>query len=333
MKLRAPTRGPIYDNQWIAESHSDLMKFYETPIHSTIGLAKKNLKGTRFDMDEFRNDMSLLWKLENLLANQTSDSIDDFIIQNPNLADFAKVAIASVIFLCCYRASNETRALHIKPLAARRTDQLFERQKKDTDISERNWVHHLINIAREKYYQGAPEVEKRMRIITFNYDTVLEHVLDAQFRNTEHKYGPYTDYFHILHVHGRCGLLSPEFRGKAHEMIEEWAQGIHVVRDEAVAADVEVDRALAAQWVSKARYIHCVGFSFATANVKLLGLDKSESICKLNYCNFNGSVGVKMNAAKCIGGFRDVVEDRNDDSRPLRVSDWFATGYAGELPS
>lgn len=331
--LGASSGDVVIDSSVIGQAANNASKFYKIPIHASLGLREKNVRGYSFVQENFRHDMEAIWNFGRLLQDQTSDSIDDFIIQNPGLAEVSKIAIASIIFLRCYKLTADGQSVQIQPLSARRTDALFSTADERNQHAERNWIHILINIAREKYYSFKPDPMDRIKIITFNYDMILEHVLQSQFENTQHKYGPYKEYFDILHVHGQCGELSSDLSNNCHSMIRGWAEGIHVVRSQSIADNVAVQRETAQKWIRSARFIHAAGFAFARANVKLLGLDKSEQLSKLNYCNYNRSVGVKKNADVCRIGFREVIEDCNEDSRPLRVSDWFSTGYAGELPS
>lgn len=323
----------VLDKTRIGEALSDLRIFYKMPIHATIGLAEKNIKQNRLCPEEFQTDMAVLLEFERLLHNQTSDSIDDFIVQNPNLSRLSKIAIASIIFLKSYSVDEANRSLLVRQLDRRTTSELFKDVSERSELAERNWIHLMINIARDRYFDSVPDPSRRIRIITFNYDMILEHVLERQFRNTQRNYSDYTDYFEILHVHGQCGRIDDEIRERGRPVIESWAEGIHVVRETDVSQKVQDDRLLARKWVESARNIHCVGFSFARANVKLIGLDACPNPNSLNYCNYNRSVGVKKNAESCAAPMRQMSEDRNDDDRPLRVSDWFATGYAGELPS
>lgn len=331
--LRASNDQPMYNTSDLSEAYNYPEACMRFPIHAAIGFRDKNLTGNRFNQEEFRSDMDDLLRLEDRLNNQTSESIDDFIVQNPSISDLAKVAVASVIFTKSYRYDLSQRQVVACPLDARDTSALVDDKNPKISSYERNWIHHLINITRNAFYREPPSQDRKIKVITFNYDCILERVLEKQFNNTEHEYGHYSEYIEIAHVHGACGLVNDVPEASIHSLIRQWAANIHVVREQAVSDEVVSARELARQWISMSKRLHCVGFAFADANMKLLELDKNSRPIEVNFCNYNRSVGVKMNAEKYLKQSCILVENCNDDSRPLSVSDWFYTGFAGELPS
>ena len=68
-------------------------------------------------------------------------------------------------------------------------------------------MHLLINIAREGVRTEAINFENKIKIVTFNYDMVLEYILEKQFSNVSNDLIPegndWADYIEIAHVHGR----------------------------------------------------------------------------------------------------------------------------------
>ena len=330
-------------------SHVDFLQY---PIHATMGLQKENISGNSFIPGKFDASMRKVEDLFHRLDGQTSETIDDFIVQNESLADVAKIAVAAVLFLRTYCLDHHGRSLTPKPLDRRFCGHLFEASEaqKRPELDQRNWIHHLINIIRN-HRRLRPDDTHKVEIITFNYDTILEYVLDQQFANTDAEHGNWRDHIRILHVHGACGLIEnfehnlPLPRKPPCDLVREWAAGIHVVNDSSPPSDaVQADRKTAAALIHDATRIHCVGFSFAESNVRLLELDRKRGGV-LNYCNYDANVGVKMSAEKC--GTKPpssselesdarkklkVEENANSDRRPMEVADWFKIGYAGALP-
>ena len=133
------------------------------------------------------------------LNNQTSDTIDDFISLNPRHSVIAKRCIAAVFAEKMFEADKHGGRVYPKDFGARLCP----------DGKTRNWIHLLINIVRHHHRAGIPE--HKVKMIDFNYDGILERVLAKQFSNVEEKFGPYTDYFEIVHPHGCCGDILDEY--------------------------------------------------------------------------------------------------------------------------
>jgi hypothetical protein len=316
--------------------------FLRYPIHTT--LAMKHEKSDMLHIADVEPDMFRLHDLRMLLDGQTSETIDDFIVQNPAMAETSKTAIATVLFLRCFRLNKEKQFVP-RPLDRRRAGHLFPNADfvAQPNLNQRNWIHHLINIIRNSRNPQCG-FDGRIKIITFNYDMILEYVLDQQFANTERQHGDWRQFIDIHHVHGSCGPIErPQER--VDFVIRRWGEGIHVVNDQTISEPVQRARIDAWNLVANARKIHCVGFAFGDANRALLGLDAKRG-GTLNYCNYDANVGVKMSADKCGCAPRsqteqaidarpklEVIENANSDRRPMEVADWFRIGYAGPLPA
>lgn len=325
----------------LVSAANDNSQFLKFPIHTAVGLAQdKDGQLSRADVDR---EMARLHELRNLLDGQTSETIDDFIVQNPSLADIAKIAVATLLFMRCYQLTR-FRQFVPKPLDSRKCGGLFEDDKllKNPGLDQRNWIHHLINIIRNSR-NAECGFEGRIKIITFNYDMILERVLTQQFANSQKQHGEWKQFIDIYHVHGRCGPID-DITERPDVVIRRWAEGIHVVNDASVTESVDRARNAARELVDLATQIHCVGFAFGDANRALLGLNTKRGGV-LNYCNYDGNVGVKMSAEKCGAAPRTeaelaidarsklkVIENSNSDRRPMEVADWFKIGYAGPLP-
>jgi len=198
-------------------------------------------------------------------------------------------------------------------------------------------VHLLINIVRQGLRSGKVSEQNKVNIITFNYDKILEYVLEKQFSNTESNYPNYKNFFRIVHVHGECGqLLETEFDPA--KACAEWANGIHVIQESSVPEIVSSARQQASEIISESKEVYFCGFSFAGPNCKMLGLSQNNGNFNRVFFvnNYSGNVGI----SKAVQKFErkttvpsTVVEEESGSlERPLGVSAWIKLGSLGELP-
>ena len=317
-----------------------LDSFFASPIHYTAISESTTFQGG--DVSIANSVCSELEALNDRLAGQTSETIDDFIVQNPSLAPIAKICAAAIIFMRSYELSKT--GIQCKPFESRNLG-LFWPPERDSNgriaVGERNWIHHLINIVRDKRVDNPKKNSPRIKIITFNYDTILEYVLEQQFSNTEIEYGSYTDHFEIIHPHGKFNKLQKALTSKPHTEISEWAKKIVVARgDEVTDTEVSEARVQAKIMVANCTNLHCAGFAFAGANTRLLGLHGRVSpspALHVNFCNYNGNVALTKIAKKLSEKTSHpaiyVTPDEPPNGKTLSITDWFASGYAGELPT
>src|SRR5262249_50934420 len=101
----------------------------------------------------FAQALTKMERLQSLLSNQTAETIDAFLVENPDFAPETKVAIGADFFRRVMTRQADGRWAP-KDLAARYLPQ--ERQRIDGVAQtpmERNWAHLLINLIRQ---QSAP---------------------------------------------------------------------------------------------------------------------------------------------------------------------------------
>ena len=299
-------------------------------------LARTHVHDGQIDWAAMDASLSDLKTLEGLLDGQTSETIDDFIVENPSYALHSKIGIASAFMKRCY--DNDDRKLSVRTFQNRYCST-------DRNPSNRNWIHLLINIVRQGIREHEVSAENKIKIITFNYDSILEYVLENQFSNTERRTAHYSNYIDIIHVHGQCGDLTDT--NLPAKTCLEWAQGIHVVNEPDVPENVQEAREKAAALVKHAEELYFCGFSFAGPNCRLLGLDSelsARSNRMISICNYDGNVGISktvrkyeerypkgsaVNKARCKTGIDEIAGTR---SEPVGVSDWLKIGALGELP-
>lgn len=283
----------------------------------------------RYTQDDLMTNRLEAFELGKALDSQTSDTIDDFISLNPKHSALAKLCIAGAFVEKLFRSEEHGSRAYPGNFGARLCQ----------DGKTRNWIHLLINIARH-HYRSAPPAHK-IKIITFNYDGVLEHVLAKQFGNVEEKFGDYADYFEIIHPHGYCGHI-PDETTDIWKMATAWARNICVVNEPAdrVPENVAEARNRAKELIATADHIYAAGFSFSRPNCKLLGFYDLHKIPTISYHNFNNDIGIDLAVEGIFDRFvmRDVERSRQikkgagSEGRPLPIAEWIRAGYLGEMP-
>lgn len=286
------------------------------------------------------NDLRRLAELKSLLSNQTSDTIDDFIVENPSYSSLVKIGIASEFLKSCYKQSRP-------PLLPNEFERRHLNFGSDGELQTRNWIHLLINLIRHGVRSGEVSEHNKIQIITFNYDMILEYVLDQQFSNTELKHGHYKNFIDILHVHGQCGPLNGSETSSA-KTIVDWANGIHVVGEKDAPEEIKGIRLGAKNLVLRAKEIYACGFAFSGPNCRLLGLSKDNSSGdhrSISFCNYDGDIGLRRKVfsfektlkTEGSGSYNStwttIQEAPGTKDQPMEVHDWLRLGYLGELPA
>jgi len=303
-------------------------KFHKYPILGAVASSSWDSENSKFNMANVNSEIENLRELKNLLGDQTSETIDDFIVENPSFARLTKICIASLFLTSCYKFTANSESAPISSFSQRHL-------RPNSVGSIRNWVHLLINIIRQGIRSGAVSTENKVKIITFNYDTILEYVLEKQFSNTEAGYSHYSDYVDIIHVHGECGALEDSLNHSAAKTCLEWAEGIHVINEKNVPKEVKRKRELARDAVQQANELYFCGFSFAGPNCRLLGLNslaKPSGRVLISFCNYDGNIGVSKAVKKFERRRVNVEEVAGSTEKGLEVSDWLRQGNLGELP-
>ena len=321
---RAYLSGDYFSSR-LQEASVSYAAFYRMPFFGAVGYSHVEWNGNSGRIKRsVSTDLGKIGELEALLANQTSETIDDFIVENPDYADLAKIGIAAEFMTACYDFDKSRHSA--KPFTMRTNFAL-----NGNDI--RNWIHLLINVIRQGIRSGNVTAENKIRIITFNYDTILEHVLSEQFSNSQAMQGrDFRDFVDILHVHGQCGELNEQIASPQKRCVS-WAQGIHVVNEDEVPEEVSKARATAREWISQAREIYLCGFAFALPNLRLLGIQRPQAQRRRLFVhNYDGNVGLSR-TAKMLESKRVSVEiNEATPEKPMQICDWIRMGYLGEMP-
>jgi hypothetical protein len=205
----------------------------------------------------------------------------------------------------------------------------------------------LINIAREQH-QTKPEGAK-IKIISFNYDTILERVLDAQWDNVERQYGHWTESFEILHPHGSIPFPAIGQRDvNVGKFILDGAANICVAREHDIPKNIKRDRALVKGIMQKSKNVFAIGFAFARSNCDLLGIGgeffKNEpygqqSPRHISFINFDGSFGLRDRVHRyCNLRLRESMGKLGLEFKPelggqMHIDQALIAGFLGEMPS
>jgi hypothetical protein len=305
----------------------------------------------------FAPALDLLRKEAKWLRAQTSDTIDDLIRQNPTKQKLLKICIVYLLLKSTH-SFNDQRWVP-KNFATR----IIERTPKkpsNVPISERNWVHQLVNLVRVEYLDDPDvlELKQKVQIISFNYDGILERVLDQVWSSSElistQIAGSWRDLVEIHHPHGVIAIDDqPMFRQELPKYLFDRAEEIAVVNENESTLNPKVAeaRSLARHMTIRARNIYALGFAFARNNCWLLGLDLqtsrevvSHSKSHYHFLNFDASSGLKDRVQRLVTWDQvDLPYDKYVEKVPhertagsgrfLSIPEALADGFLGEMPA
>lgn len=285
------------------------------------------------------------------LKLQTSDTIDDFIVQNPDEAKLCKALICWTLLWCLLKTGGghlrEVGNYHARTLYARKPRTQLRGQKQEDPAPRRNWIHQLINIARDQY-QSKQEGAK-IKIVSFNYDTILEQILSAQWNNVQRDYGKWEESFEILHPHGSISMpKSGQKNVNVGTFIQEGAARICVAREAKVPPEIDRDRQRTKEIIEKSKNVYSIGFAFALSNCELLGITKGffninhsfpQSRRSITFINFDGSFGLRARVQNyCTFLLQELRQDLILEYKPelggqMHIDQALMAGFLGEMPS
>ena len=315
----------------------------------------KNIENGKNINFNFGEAINFLRENASWLNSQVSDSIDDLIRYNRDKARLLKICI--VFELLNRTHSLEDMTYISKDFKLRNINQVnkFGTTKKDEkggNITLRNWIHNFINVVRNNFignWKLVANWEKfkennKIKIITFNYDGILEEILSKNWASIESKLPNWKNIFEIIHPHG-----SIVFRDKI-ELLELPrylsinAEKIAVIHDTHVREEIRNSRSRTKEIIFNSNEIFSIGFAFAAMNCKLLGLDNWQANNKVNtihYINFDGNKGLKIRVSNLERDFNEFDVDfgvaadawEPDKNQFLQITDALMGGFLGEMPS
>jgi hypothetical protein len=300
-----------------------------------------------------------LERLKGIVDGQTSDTVDDLIRVNGIESEFFKKAIAYCIFERLYALKTEQRrhhSYHLRDIAGREIENIGVEIDKGTPSARhprrRNWIHHFINLARKHVLEG--NVKKIPEIISFNYDGIVEFVLDKKWNNAAHaELGNWRNHFNVRHPHGVMKISDESFDlNAAVAIIVRWSGEIRVVGEASNSSKIDHDFLVQKfrPLVQSAPSVYAAGFSFAKANCELLGIEPSHfgnyaksqlnrDVKILNFINYDDSYGLRKRAQQyCYDASTNIANSHLIERVPpaggvLEIDEAIAGGFLGEMPA
>jgi hypothetical protein len=307
-----------------------------TPVRRMIATNVIDRTSGKYLLDGIKPALREIYELREVLSGQTSETIDDFIVENPRWALFVKRCVAARIVAECFqvvRNMEGAEVVRVKPLDGRF---MPAARPGRSNQNIRNWVHRLINVVRNGIRSGEFGDRRKVRIISFNYDPILEYVLQRQFSNTERGFPEWSEVFEIAHVHGALPSISDgvfDFE----KLVFNGASGIAVVNENAncVPENVKQDREKAREWICTAEKLYVAGFAFGRRNCQLIGLNEGrQRSLAIEALNFDGGEAIKLSAGAegALAGNTQIRWHNPDPGGTISIEDWFLRGVLGPLP-
>jgi hypothetical protein len=293
------------------EIMNDLLKENQTNQFSSYN-KYKNLLDAPFDtflrsegLGHYRQSAVRLFTKA---KEMTADSIDlnaDFDAETSKLA---KVYAVRKILRGAYRLDNTSDEFQKLRLS--------KNWCASRDGADLHWISQLFN----KWVDGCHNVEQlrrnKLRIVTFNYDTVIEDAF-LHLLQTNPKYqGAAKDLLpKVYHVHGRFPELPETLDAN---WLEQTADKIRFVQDTEQLMDSysgDVDLLNAQQAVERAQLIFLAGFDAHQRNCSLIEINKASA--DLVALNFDGNPRLRKRLRAL--GVKDDQVMSGTEQNPLRL--------------
>ena len=251
-------------------------------VASTIGplVSQLSLKGTEFAA------------LQTALRYASPLSIDALLMQREEFVDTGKLAIAAALLPF---EQSDNAALF--PMSG-------------------DWIGHLVHAM---YGDGKGAPEKTVRIVTFNYDRLIEHrltlalsalrgiTLDQAWEAVQkiplvHVYGPLGEYSPTPKEGAVCWSPTTESLSSPGRIVQA-AQSIRLVHERGGGEDITPEVETARRFISESRRVWFLGFGFDATNVSRLSSSLAigtqgfgEAVLGSAYGMTEGEVGLAKRA-------------------------------------
>lgn len=335
----------------------------ETPIYCSYKLIHdKEYSG---ETVYFVNAEKELLEIADWLKTQVSDSIDDLIRYNDDKSLLLKICITDILISRTYikhdhgYTSKEFKERHIE-----QTDK-FGNKKIDSVSKEpvklRNWIHNFINVVRAQFVENWKTIDswqnitnkKNVKIISFNYDNILESILEENWNAVSSKLPKSKEIFEIVHPHGKIIHSKNISHENYPKHLHECANLISVIHDgeNNIHHDTIPERFKSKQIIENSKSVYSIGFAFAKLNCELIGLTdwvKTPGIREVNYVNFDNGQSLRSRVNKIGGkyqvrrkqdsrleGYANIFikETKNENGGLYHITDALIGGFLGEMPS
>lgn len=181
-----------------------------------------------------------------------AQNLDDFVRDHPSLTDAISMLIVIALFSKLYVEDDNWF-------------KLSPRFMRGGISPDKDWMRALVGITRP-----IASAEKKLAIISFNYDGLLERAMRMYWKGSEINYPPMSDCVEFIYPHGKISELPDQVANPVEYLMAQSKNirlGVH--KDEAA-------RARAKDVVERTSRIYIVGFSFSQNNLDLLGLGRQR---------------------------------------------------------
>ena len=306
------------------------------------------------------------------IESQVSDSIDDLVRYNRPKARILKIGIVYEILKRTH--DKDLTGFHSKNFQLRKIHQINSEGNllyydDEKPILLRNWIHNLINVVRNNFLKNwnsisdwkSSKSNNKIKIVTFNYDGILEEVLATNWASVESKLPNWRDIFEIVHPHGNITFTNFIGFENLPRYLFNNEKKIVVIHDNKVNKEVTGARDRAREMVDNARHIFSLGFAFAKPNCDLIGLHEkwANEDKSIHYLNFDNSFSLdtrvkRLNGDKLDGYNANSSRDADKTGSVgyshkengshiykmtplkgdyLQITDALMGGFLGEMPS
>ncbi len=224
-----------------------------------------------------------LLDFERTLQNSPQTTIDRFLFENERFRYLGKIFITTALIATAYKIDSIRNVLSLNRF---------------NDIQATDWAQPFLTRIREGASDAdALEGRSRVQIVTFNYDTVLEHIIKTHLCNTErHQGGDHEKICPIHHVHGKI-LMPPEIQvSELIPHILDQSTRFNLIHEEPAEdrefldfSATELDRATSC--ISNADEIFALGFAFDEFNTEVIDFNGRYAGDSVYALNFDGNLG------------------------------------------
>ncbi len=193
-------------------------------------------------------------------ADRVYSNVDEFVRNHPSIAAPITALVAANLFEKLYALKEDTWV--------RKPELLYPKlpnRARGGHIN--NWMTLFVGLCRE--WLSAAEPAAPLQVISFNYDRIFETVLRECWEKSELQYPAFDSCFKFRYPHGAFSQLPLQCPDPAEFLAAEYKNFGLAGSSTSVKSDI-------AEAIALTGRVFFVGFSFAPANVSLLGLAESD---------------------------------------------------------
>ncbi|MBL8551749.1 MAG: hypothetical protein JNJ73_17305 [Hyphomonadaceae bacterium] len=222
-------------------------------------------------------------------------SVDDFLRDNPSLRDPVRTLIAAVLFEGLYEQHERSWQLRRGCF-----EPSFQSPWRAGTVE--NWIRLFVGVCRPLVLKA--QTLTPVQVISFNYDRLLQTLLQQMWPVAERDYPPLDQCFQFHYPYGAFSELPTELHDSSTWILQQFENlgladgtGSSVV-DEVRAAIDEADQ------------VFSVGFSWTETNLQLLGISAGGE--KFHVQNFGGQDARLARTLSRLGIFKTDAGSMSD---------------------